>query len=91
MLIYHLDSAIGMTLAFVFVECARGLASSAEAAVRQVQGVFETHAIKTGTHYDLLLKVRTADDKQFKDTILTIKRIAGIASIGVSIVYGNVS
>jgi DNA-binding Lrp family transcriptional regulator len=78
-----------MTLAFVFVECARGLASSAEQAIRQVQGVLEAHKIKSGTDYDLIVKVRTNDEKQFKTAISTLKSIAGIAAIAVSIVYGN--
>ena len=46
-----------MTLAFVLVECARGLASSAEQAIKQLQGVVEAHAIKSGTDYDLIVKV----------------------------------
>jgi DNA-binding Lrp family transcriptional regulator len=78
-----------MTLAFVFVECARGLASSAEQAVRQVQGVLEAHTIKSGTDYDFLVKVQTEDEKQLKTTITTLKSVAGIAAIAVSIVYGT--
>jgi nitrate reductase NapAB chaperone NapD len=78
-----------MTLAFVFIECARGLASSAEQAVRRVQGVLETHAIKSGTDYDLLVKVQAEDQRQFKDTITTLKSVAGIAAVAVSIVYGT--
>jgi DNA-binding Lrp family transcriptional regulator len=78
-----------MTLAFVFIECARGLASSAEQAVRQVQGVLETHAVKSGTDYDLLLKVHSEDEKQLKATVTALKSIAGIAAVAVSIVYGS--
>lgn len=77
-----------MMLAFVLVECARGFASSAERAIKQVQGV-ETHIIKSGTHYDMLLKVQTENENQFNDTIATIKRVAGVAAIAVSIVYGG--
>lgn len=78
-----------MTLAFVLVECAKGLASSAEQAVNRVQGVTETHAIKNGSVYDLLVKVQTEDEGQFKTTITNLKRIAGVAAIAVSIVYGG--
>jgi DNA-binding Lrp family transcriptional regulator len=78
-----------MTLAFVFIECARGLVSSAEQAVRQVQGVLETHAVKSGTDYDLLLKVQAEDEKQLKTTVTALKSIAGIAAVAVSIVYGS--
>jgi nitrate reductase NapAB chaperone NapD len=78
-----------MTLAFVFVECARGLASSAEQAVRQVQGVLEAHAVKSGTDYDLVVKVQTEDERQFRATISALKSVAGIAAIAVSIVYGS--
>lgn len=78
-----------MTLAFVFIECARGLASSAEQAVRRVQGVSETHAIKSGADYDLLVKVQAEDEKQFKDTITALKSVAGIVAVAISIVYGN--
>lgn len=78
-----------MTLAFVFVECARGLASSAEQAIKQVQGVSETHVIKSGTDYDLLVKVQADDERQFKTTITSLKSIAGIAAIAVSIVHGS--
>lgn len=80
---------MNMTLAFVFIECARGLASSAEQAVKRVQGVSETHAIKSGTDYDLLVKVQAEDEKQFKDIITTLKNIAGIVAVAVSIVYVN--
>ena len=78
-----------MTLAFVFVECARGLASSAEQTVKQVQGVLETHMIKSGTDYDMLVKVQTDDDGQFKNTITALKSVVGIAAVAVSIVYGT--
>ena len=78
-----------MTLAFVFIECARGLAAYAEQAVRQVQGVSETHAVKSGTDYDLLLKVQAEDEKQLKATVTALKSIAGIAAVAVSIVYGS--
>lgn len=73
----------------LIVECARGLASSAEEAVRRMQGVSETHAIKSGTDYDLLVKVQAEDERQFRDTITTLKSIAGIAAVAVSIVYGT--
>lgn len=79
-----------MTLALVFVECAKDLASSAEQAVRRVQGVSEAHTIKNTAHYDLLIKVQTDDDIQFKDTITNLKKVVGIAAIAVSIVYGSV-
>jgi nitrate reductase NapAB chaperone NapD len=54
-----------------------------------VQGVLETHAIKSGTDYDLLVKVQAEDQRQFKDTITTLKSVAGIAAVAVSIVYGT--
>jgi len=78
-----------VTFAFVFVECARGLAASAEDAARKLQGVLETHKIKSGTEYDFLIKVQTEDDKQFKTTITALKSIGGIAAIAISIVYGT--
>jgi len=78
-----------MTLAFVLVECAKGLATSAEQAVNRVQGVSETHTIKNGSDYDLLVKVHTEDESQFKTTITNLKGIAGVVAIGVSIVYGG--
>lgn len=78
-----------MTLAFVFVECARGLASSAEQAIKQMQGVLEAHKITSGTEYDLLVKVQADNETQLKTTITALKRIAGIAAVAVSIVYGT--
>lgn len=78
-----------MTLAFVLVECARGLASSAEQAIKQLQGVVEAHAIKSGTDYDLILKVQAEDEGQFKATISNLKRVAGVAAIAVSVVYSG--
>jgi nitrate reductase NapAB chaperone NapD len=78
-----------MTLAFVLVECARGLASSAEQGLMQVQGVLEAHSIKSGTEYDLLVKVQAENENQLKSTITAIKHVAGIAAIAVSIVYAG--
>jgi DNA-binding Lrp family transcriptional regulator len=78
-----------MTIAFVFIECARGVASTAEHAIRQVHGVLEAHSVKNGTDYDLLVKVKTEDDRQFKTAITTLKNIAGVAAIAVSIVYAG--
>jgi DNA-binding Lrp family transcriptional regulator len=78
-----------MTLAFVFVECARGLASSTEQAVKEVKGVKEAHSVKSGTDYDLLVKVQTEDETQFRSTISALKNIAGIAAIAISIVYAT--
>lgn len=76
-----------MTFAFVFVECAKDLASSAERAAKQVQGVLETHSVKGNSSFDLVVKVQTEDDKKFKEAILALKRIAGIAAVVTSIVY----
>lgn len=78
-----------MTLAFVLVECARGLASSAEQAIKQLHGVVEAHAIRSGTDYDLIVKVQAEDEGQFKTTIASLKRVAGVAAIAVSVVYGG--
>jgi DNA-binding Lrp family transcriptional regulator len=78
-----------MTLAFVLVECARGLASSAEQAIKQLQGVVEAHAIKSGTDYDLIVKVQPEDEGQFKSTISNLKRVVGVAAVAVSVVYGG--
>jgi hypothetical protein len=77
-----------MTLAFVFIECARGLASSVEQVIKPIQGVSETHTIRSGTYYDLLVKVQTENDTQFKATVKALKNIAGIAAVTVSIVHG---
>lgn len=78
-----------MRLAFVLVECAMGLASSAEQTIKKVQGVVEAHSIKSGTDYDLILKVQAEDEGQFRTTIINLKKIAGVAAIAVSIVYGG--
>ena len=78
-----------MTLAFVLVEYARGLASSAEQAIKQMQGVVEAHAIKSGTDYDLIVKVQAEDEGQFKTAIASLKKVAGVAAIAVSVVYGG--
>jgi uncharacterized membrane protein YkoI len=78
-----------MTLAFAFIECARGLVSSAYHSINQVQGVIEAHAIKSGTDYDLLVKVQAKDDKELKATITSLKSIVGIAAVAVSTVYGG--
>lgn len=76
-----------MTFAFVFVECAKDLAASAERTAKQVHGVLETHSVKGNSSFDLVVKVQTADDRKFKETILALKSIAGIAAIVTSIVY----
>ena len=78
-----------MTLAFVFVECARGLATSAEEAAKRIHGVLETNVIKSGTDYDLVLKVKTANEMKFKETIAALKAVAGVSAVAVSIVYGS--
>lgn len=77
-----------MTLAFVLIECARGLATSTEQAIKQLQGVLETHKISSGTDYDFIVKVQTENESQLKSTILSIKHVAGIAAVAVSVVYG---
>jgi len=79
-----------MTLAFVFIECIKDLASSAEQAAKQVQGVLEAHSVKGNSTFDLVVKVQTSDERQFKEAISAIKSIAGIAAIATSIVYGSV-
>jgi DNA-binding Lrp family transcriptional regulator len=79
-----------MTLAWVFVECAKGLASSAEQSVKQVQGVLEAHMVNGGTDYDLVLKVQTDDERQFKQAITTLKRVVGVMAVATCIVYGGV-
>jgi len=78
-----------MTLAFVLVECAIGLAASVEQTVKKVQGVVEAHVIRSGTDYDLIVKVQAEDEGQFKTTITNLKRVAGVAAIAVSVVYGG--
>lgn len=78
-----------MTLAFIFVECVRDLASSVEKAAKQVHGVLEAHSVKNDAVFDLVVKVQTTDDKQFKTTISAIKGIAGVAAIVTAIVHGN--
>ena len=78
-----------MTLAFVLIECAMGLASSAEQTIKKIQGVVEAHAIRSGTDYDLIVKVRAEDEGQFKTTITDLKRVAGVAAIAVSVVYAG--
>jgi DNA-binding Lrp family transcriptional regulator len=82
-----LSQLLGMTFAFVFVECAKDLAASAERASKQVQGVLETHSVKGNSSFDLVVKVQTEDDKKFKEAILALKRIAGIIAVVTSIVY----
>jgi DNA-binding Lrp family transcriptional regulator len=52
-----------------------------------VQGVLETHSVKGNSSFDLVVKVQTEDDRKFKETILALKSIAGIAAIVTSIVY----
>lgn len=78
-----------MTLAFVLIECARGLASSTERAIKQMQGVLETHKITSGTDYDLIVKVQAENENQLKTTVTSLKHVAGIAAVAVSIVYGT--
>jgi DNA-binding Lrp family transcriptional regulator len=78
-----------MTLAFVFIECIKDLAQSAEKAVKQVQGVTEAHSTKDNGAYDLIVKVHTSDERQFKDAILALKSIAGVAAVVTAIVHGN--
>lgn len=76
-----------MTFAFVFIECVKDLASSAERATKQVQGVLETHSVKGNSSFDLDVKVQTEDDRKFKEAIVALKSIAGIAAVVTSIVY----
>ncbi|MFY3742150.1 MAG: hypothetical protein HMLIMOIP_002614 [Candidatus Nitrosomirales archaeon] len=78
-----------MTLAFVFIECVRDLALSAEKAAKQVQGVLEAYSIKNDGTFDLVVKVQTNDDMQFKSTISALKSIVGVAAVVTAIVYGN--
>jgi hypothetical protein len=78
-----------MTLAFVFIECARDLISFPEAAVRRVQGVLEAYPIKSDGNFDLIVKVKADDDAQFKNAIAALKSIAGVAAVITAIVHGN--
>ena len=80
-----------MTLAFVLIECARGLASSTEQTVKQTPGVLETHKITSGTDYDLIVKVQAENENQLKTIVTGLKQVAGIAAVAVSIVYGTAS
>jgi hypothetical protein len=54
-----------------------------------VHGVSEAHSLKSGGDYDLLVKVNTEDDTQFKTAITTLKSVVGVAAVAVSIVYAG--
>ena len=60
-----------------------------EHGIKQVYGVSEAHSLKSGGDYDLLVKVKTEDDIQFKTAITTLKSIVGVAAVAVSIVYAG--
>jgi DNA-binding Lrp family transcriptional regulator len=74
-----------MTFALVFVKCYPDKVSSAEKKVREVKGVVESHPT-TGA-YDMVLKVKTKDEKELRNTIRNVALISGIGSILTSIVY----
>jgi DNA-binding Lrp family transcriptional regulator len=78
-----------MTLAFVFVECAKNAASSVEGAAKQVKGVLEAYLLKDDSDFDLVVKVQTPDESQFRDAISSLKSIAGVAAIVTTIAYSS--
>lgn len=74
-----------MTLALVFVKCYPERVSSAERKVREVKGVVESHPT-TGA-YDMVLKVKTKNEAELRETIKNMATVSGIGSILTSIVY----
>lgn len=74
-----------MTLALVFVNCIPERIADAEKKVREVKGVIESHA--TSGAYDLVLKVKTRDEKELRQTIKNMTMVSGIGSVLTSIVY----
>jgi DNA-binding Lrp family transcriptional regulator len=74
-----------MTFALVFVKCYPERASSAEKKAREVKGVVESHP--TTGPYDMVLKIKTKDEKELRNTIRNVSLISGIGSILTSIVY----
>lgn len=74
-----------MTFALVFVKCYPDKVTSAEQKVKEVKGVVESHP--TAGAYDLVLKVKTKDEKELRRTIRNVALISGIGSILTSIVY----
>lgn len=74
-----------MTFALVFVNCYPDRVSSAEKKVREVKGVVESHP--TSGAYDIVLKVKTKNEAELRDTIKNMATVSGIGSILTSIVY----
>ena len=74
-----------MTFALVFVNCIPERASDAEKKVREVKGVIESHA--TTGPYDMVLKVKTKNEKELRNTIRNMAMISGIGAILTSICY----
>lgn len=74
-----------MTFALVFVKCYPERIASAARKVREVKGVVESHPT-TGA-YDMVLKVKTKNEAELRDTIKNMATVSGIGSILTSIVY----
>lgn len=74
-----------MTFALVFVNCFPERAADAEKKVREVKGVVASHTT-TGA-YDIVLKVKTKNEAELRETIKNMATVSGIGSILTSIVY----
>jgi DNA-binding Lrp family transcriptional regulator len=74
-----------MPLAFVFVECQEGQASTVKKLAEQIGGVQEAHSTDGG-RYNVVVKVHTENEQKLHGALLALRRIGGIAALATSIV-----
>lgn len=74
-----------MTEAFIFVNCFLAMTGGVENVAKFTQGVLE--AYPTTGLYDLILKVKAADEIRLQEVLHKIKNIPGVAATLTSIIY----
>jgi Lrp/AsnC family transcriptional regulator for asnA, asnC and gidA len=74
-----------MTEAFIFVNCLLTMTGVVEHVAKLTEGVLE--AYPTTGIYDLILKVKAADELKLQNVLQKVKSIQGVASAMTSIIY----
>lgn len=76
-----------MTEAFIFVNCFLSMTGVAEQMAKATEGVI--NAYSTTGIYDLILKVKAADEVQLKKVLQKVMNIEGVAATMTSIVFNK--
>lgn len=76
-----------MTEAFIFVNCFLSMTGVVEHMAKATEGVI--NAYPTTGIYDLILKVKAADEAQLRKVLEKVMTIEGVAATMTSIVFGK--